>query len=130
MIFRMDTRQFDRLVEEAIAALPPDVRGRVDEVVIEVRPRATQEQLDEQGIGPDEDLLGLFDGVSDLERGIDDSGVLPSRIFLFQEPIEADAETEDQIREEIRRTLWHELAHGLGFDDGELHRMEEERGWR
>lgn len=135
----MDGRSFDQLVEEAIAQLPPMVRDRLDGLVVEVRPHATDAQIREQGMDPEtDDLLGLFEGVADVDLGPDVSGTLPSRVSLFQEAIEDEAAArqeaeggalEDHVREEIRRTLWHEIAHQYGLDDQELHRLEEERGW-
>ena len=136
----MTQTEFDRLVAEAIAALPAPVRDRLEELVVEVRPFAADEQIREQGMDPaTDDLLGLFEGVADVDRGPEVSGLLPSRIFLFQEAIEDEAEDiqagqggafEDHVREEIRRTLWHEAAHQYGLDDEELHTIEEGRGWR
>lgn len=136
----MTAAEFDRLVSEAIAALPAPVRDRLEELVVEVQPFATDAQIREQGMDPDtDDLLGLFEGVADVDRGPEVSGLLPSRIYLFQEAIEDEAADihaneggalEDHVREEIRRTLWHEVAHQYGLDDEELHQLEEQRGWR
>ena len=136
----MTQAEFDRLVEEAITVLPPPVRDRLEELVVEVRPFATDAQIREQGMDPaTDDLLGLLEGVADVDCGPDFSGLLPSRIFLFQEAIEDEAADlhaeqggalEDHVREEIRRTLWHEVAHQYGLDDEELHQLEEKRGWR
>lgn len=130
---------FDRLVGEAVAALPPMVRDRLEGLVVEVRPHATDAQIREQGMDPEtDDLLGLFEGVADVDLGPDISGTLPSRVYLFQEAIEDEAAARhadeggaygDHVREEIRRTLWHEIAHQYGLDDEELHKLEEERGW-
>lgn len=136
----MTAAEFDTLVGHAIAALPAPVRDRLEELVVEVRPFATDDQIREQGMDQEtDDLLGLFEGVADVDRGPDVTGVLPSRVYLFQEAIEdAAAEAhaneggalEDHVREEIRRTLWHEVAHQFGLDDEELHQLEEKRGWR
>ena len=136
----MTQAEFDRLVEEAITALPPPVRDRLEELVVEVRPFASDEQIREQGMDPEtDDLLGLFEGVADVDRGPEVSGLLPSRIYLFQEAIEDESvdlhaekggALQGHVREEIRRTLWHEVAHQYGLDDEELHQLEEGRGWR
>jgi predicted Zn-dependent protease with MMP-like domain len=75
---------------------------------------------------PDQgDVLGLYEGVSLLDRSADYWGALPDRIIVFREPhLELDL-TDDELEEEIRKTVLHEIAHHLGIDDQRLHEL----GW-
>ena len=111
-------------MREAVASLPPDLLRRVENVsiVIERRPTARDRKL--AGIGPSHTLLGLYHGIPLTERGHENYNlVLPDRIFIYQEPIESLCATDDQVREEVRKTVIHELAHYFGIDDDRLDQL-------
>jgi predicted Zn-dependent protease with MMP-like domain len=70
-------------------------------------------------------VLGIYEGVSLLERSSDYWGVLPDRIIVFRKPhLELGLEGEE-LEAEIRRTVLHEIAHHLGIEDDRLHEL----GW-
>jgi predicted Zn-dependent protease with MMP-like domain len=75
---------------------------------------------------PDQgDILGLYEGVSLVERSADYWGAVPDRIIVFREPhLELGLE-DDELEKEIRKTVLHEFAHHLGIDDQRLHEL----GW-
>ena len=73
-------------------------------------------------MGSADGLLGLYTGVSRLERG-DDLPFLPDKITLFQRPIEKICGSRDEVVEEVRKTLLHEVGHYLGMDEEYLHRL-------
>ena len=112
----MNRIEFEAAVDRALESLPDWVVERVDNlhVVVEDRPTA------EQG-----DVLGLYEGVSLLERSADYWGALPDRIIVFREPHLELGLRGEKLEVEIRRTVLHELAHHLGIDDERL----EELGW-
>ena len=69
------------------------------------------------------ELRGLYEGIPITERyGYD--MVLPDKITLFQKPIEAICDNQEQITEEISKTLFHEIAHHFGLDDNHLDQLE------
>ena len=74
------------------------------------------EQLRENGLGPDETLYGLYEGVPRSEWGAD-WVPMPSRILVFRLPLEEDFPDPDDLADEVRITILHELAHHLGIDD-------------
>jgi predicted Zn-dependent protease with MMP-like domain len=112
----MTRAEFDAAVDRALDGLPTWVMERVDNLHIVVEDWPTEEQGD---------VLGIYEGVSLLERSSDYWGALPDRIIVFRQPhLELDLSDED-LEEEIRRTVLHELAHHLGIDDTRL----EELGW-
>lgn len=124
----MNIEEFERLVEDAVLALPEHLRTRLDNVGFVVEERARRAKEHEVGIMLDECLLGLYEGVSHLERGADYFGVLPDKITIFREPHEAMARDEGlDLAEFVRETVWHEIGHHLGFDDDEIHAIEERR---
>ena len=104
-------RRFDELVGIAL-----------DEVAIVVADEPTAEQRRENGIGPDEDLYGLYEGVPRTEWG-GDWAAIPNRITLFRLPLEADFADPDDLADEVWLTVVHELAHHLGIDDDRLHEL-------
>lgn len=123
--------RFDALVEDAIEALPPRVRALLDEVPVVVMDEPSAEMLRELEIDPIEadavdELCGLHTGVAMTERSIEHSAELPTTIHLFRRGIIALAggwdqeHAEDEIYEEIRTTLLHEIGHHFGLDEDDL----------
>jgi len=117
-------RRFDELVGIALDAIPEPFAAALDEVAIVVADEPTVEQRRENGIGPDEDLYGLYEGVPRTEWGADWAAI-PNRITLFRLPLEADFADPDDLADEVWLTVVHELAHHLGIDDDRLHEL----GW-
>jgi len=116
---RLEDEALDRVIEAAAAALPDELRQHLDEIPIVVEPMPPLElgrSGDPSEVPPD--LLGLFVGSSLLERSEDDPvGGVP-RIYLFQRNIERACQDEDEAVEQVRVTLYHELGHYIGFDEG------------
>ena len=86
-------------------------------IVIDDEP--TRDQLAENDLDPDDTLYGLYEGVPRTEYGADWL-VAPNRITLFRLPLEEDFPDPDDLAEEVRITVIHELAHHLGIDDDRL----------
>ncbi|MBP9503084.1 MAG: metallopeptidase family protein [Candidatus Promineofilum sp.] len=121
----LSDKQFDDLVGEALDDLPPFFRDRLDNVAILVEAWPSIRTLREMGLPPGETLLGLYTGIPLTERTQSYNMVPPDTITLFQGPIErAAAEWEgeflDNVREEVRHTVIHEIAHHFGIDDDRL----------
>lgn len=112
--------EFEREVEVVLARLPDWVKEAMDNVYVVVERRPSKAQ-DPTGDG----LLGLYEGVSLDERGFDYFGVAPDSIFVFYEPHMALGLTGQELRDEIRTTVLHELGHHLGMTDERLHEL----GW-
>jgi predicted Zn-dependent protease with MMP-like domain len=108
--------RFDLLVDRAIAAIPSPFRAALDEVAVVIADEPTPEQLRENGLGPDEVLYGLYEGVPLNEWGAD-WVTEPNRILVFRLPLEADFADPDDLADEVRITILHELAHHLGIED-------------
>lgn len=104
-----DRQEFERLVRNAIEALPEHFRSRLDNVEIVV----------EETSGDDR-LLGRYHGVPLPNRGAGYYGVLPDKISIYRQPIERRAKTPEQLAEMVRHTVWHEVAHFFGISDDRL----------
>lgn len=116
----MNIAEFEREVDRVLAGLPQWIRDELDNVYVVVERRPTREQ-DPTGDG----LLGIYEGVSLAERGFDYFGVAPDRIVVFYEPHRALGLEGEELRDEIRTTVLHELGHHLGLSDERLHEL----GW-
>lgn len=109
---------FDAAVAEAIARLPDHARPHLDNVIITVEPVPSDEELRE-GLSPA--ILGVFHGTPLDERSpVEATHHQTARITLYQANLERFARTRDELIEEIRITVLHEVGHLLGLDEDEL----------
>jgi predicted Zn-dependent protease with MMP-like domain len=105
---------FDRLVEAALDELPDEIAALVTNVVVQVEDDAPPE---------DPDLLGIYDGVALTDRAANHAGMLPDRILLFRGPLCDMCDSLDQLRDEVRITVVHEVAHHFGIGEERLHAL-------
>ena len=113
----MDPREFDELVERALAKVPRRFRARMRTLAIVVETEPSEGQLRKLGGPRGTTLLGLYEGRPLTERSVSDGFTLPDRITLFQGPHERLARSPDQLRELVEDTVWHEVAHYFGLDE-------------
>ncbi|MFZ5775414.1 MAG: metallopeptidase family protein [Thermodesulfobacteriota bacterium] len=119
----MSSTAFAALVEQAIARIPEEFRQRLTNMIITVKDRPSPELLADLGYLPDEPLFGVYQGVPLPERSPNDPPLYPDMIHIFQEPLEAFCQTEEELIEEIEITVIHEIAHFVGFSDDDLARL-------
>ena len=112
----MTEEDFEKLVEEALDLLPENIRRRMDNVEVVV----------ERG-SPRGRYLGLYQGIPKTAYGRGFGMNLPDKITIFQLPIENVAGTPLAVRELIRDTVWHEVAHHFGLDEGSVRELEIKR---
>jgi len=118
----MKKRAFEVLVHRAVRELPEEFRDKLKNVVIIIEDQPSRKLLERMEIPPEETLLGLYEGVPLTERGMD-APLYPDRILIFQKPIEEKCENEEDILEEVKITLVHEVAHFFGLDDDYLEEL-------
>jgi predicted Zn-dependent protease with MMP-like domain len=92
-------------------------------VALVVEEKPSPALLSSLGVPHGETLLGLYDGIPLTERGDWYNLVPPDRIIIFRRPILESCHSVEEIREEVRRTVLHEVAHFYGIGDDELDRM-------
>lgn len=107
----MSEERFEELVDSALDLIPERLAALVQNCVVVIEDRAPE---------PDADLLGYYDGVPLSERDSWYSGVLPDRIVIFRDAILDLCADEAEVVEEVRITVWHEVAHYFGIDDEHL----------
>ena len=116
----MNRKEFERLVNQVLQELPDEFAARLENVEVVISDEPTREQLITAGLDPREDtLFGLYEGVPLEERGSDYMG-LPDKISIFRRPIVDACSSRAEVRQEIRLTVLHEVAHFFGIEDQDL----------
>jgi len=122
----MRGEEFERLVAEALEELPEEFQRRLDNIDVVVAAKPTRDQMEGAGIGPHQTLFGLYEGVPLTKRDRGYHLVLPDKITIFQRPMEAVCRTNEEIRNLVRRTVMHEIAHHFGIGDERLRELEKD----
>ena len=117
---REQRRQFKRLVRDALETIPEPFRSQIRNLDITVARRPTAMELRDAGVRPGRTLFGLYHGIPLTRRGAHYGNVLPDKITLYMDPLMAACRTEEQLKEQVRRTVVHEIAHHFGIDDDRL----------
>jgi predicted Zn-dependent protease with MMP-like domain len=111
-VIEVDPERFEEMVASALDGLPEGLGRLMSNVAVTVEHRP----------GP-RGLLGLYQGIPLTERTTGDAGVLPDRITIYQQAICAICRTEDEVADQVRVTVIHEVAHHFGIDDARLREL-------
>ena len=121
-----DRARFDVLLEDVLASLPRSLLRLLDESPLIVEDAPTAQLCRELDIDSGDLLCGLHSGIMMTERSIEQSGTLPTQIHIFRQGIVAQAggwtpwQGEPEVREEIRKTVLHEIGRHFGLEEGYL----------
>lgn len=110
----MEREAFEKLVEEAIAEISEDFLAKLENVAMVIENEPSGEQLKKLKIRKDQLLFGLYEGVPQTKRGPNYGMVLPDKITIFQRPIEQYYVSKEEIKECVKNTVRHEIAHHFG----------------
>jgi predicted Zn-dependent protease with MMP-like domain len=113
-VIDVEPERFEEMVAEALDGLPAELGRLMSNVAVTV----------EHGRGP-RGLLGLYEGIPLTSRTTQYAGVLPDRITIYRQAICAICQTEEEVADQVRKTVIHEVAHHFGIDDARL----SELGW-
>jgi len=112
----MSPEKFGKLVNEGIKAIPERFLEKLDNVDIVIEDEPTSYQLRKLRARGSSIIFGLYEGVPQTKRGYYGQ-VLPDKITIFQKPIEKYSSSEEEIKEIVKNTVWHEIAHHFGMDE-------------
>jgi predicted Zn-dependent protease with MMP-like domain len=120
--------RFKKLVAQALDGLPAEFRQRIRNVAILVedvppsqrRPGRPRGNSAGPRARPRRLLMGVFVGVPTTQKSVWDLSAGPDHIILYQKNIESVCASDDEIREEVRLTLLHELGHYFGMSEEQL----------
>jgi predicted Zn-dependent protease with MMP-like domain len=115
-------REFERLVEEALANLPPQFAELLENIVVVVEDEPSADDLAALGDDRDEysELLGIYRGVALTRRTHDMLPMLPDQVAIFRGPINRISRTRSEAIRQIRETVIHELGHYFGLHDEDM----------
>jgi predicted Zn-dependent protease with MMP-like domain len=122
-MIRVSREDFGELVETALEELPEEFRQFLEEVPIEICDHPSPGQLHRAKVPPHGLLLGLYEGRPRTRRSVEDSGVMPDVIYIFQEHIEAVARTREELVRQVRITVLHEIGHHFGMSEEDLEKL-------
>ncbi|WP_018295922.1 metallopeptidase family protein [Corynebacterium lubricantis] len=106
---------FESLIDDALDELPENFLRNMKNVVVLARPYNEDNPS----------LLGLFEGVPITEQHSNHSGFLPDAIFIYKDSLESMCRDEEELRQQVKTTVFHEVGHYFGLEEHDLHRL----GW-
>ncbi len=119
-MYTISDEQFDRLITQAMNELPQEYITGLENVVITMADEPTPEQVKKMKLREGTVLLGLYEGVPLTQRGNGWSGMLPDKITLFKHSILEVVQSDEALFAQIKRTLWHEIAHYYGLNHQDM----------
>lgn len=113
--------EFSALVQEALENLPPPYAKLAQGVSVVVEEEPPPDILEDLELESADDLLGLYQGLSLADDSFfQPGGQAPARIAIYRGPILRLCVTAEEVRQEVRDTVVHELGHHIGLDDDEM----------
>lgn len=129
-MLNVSDKEFDAIISDAINSLPEDrIKGLLN-VAITYEDAPSAEQRLKLKLRNDQSLFGLYEGIPLTKRASVSSlfsgtpVTLPDKITIFKLPMLHAVNTMEELKEEVRHTLWHEIAHYYGLDHGEISRRD------
>jgi predicted Zn-dependent protease with MMP-like domain len=122
-MIEVSDERFQELINKALVELPGEHVKNINNVAIIYSDDPSPEQRLRLKLGNNQTLLGLYEGVPLSQRqGM--TRVLPDKITLFKRPLEFRATSENDLKEQIKHTLWHEIAHYYGLNHNQISDLE------
>lgn len=116
-------KEFDNFIAEAIDSIPAPFSDHIDNVAFIVEDEPSGEQRIRLKLYPNETLFGLYEGIPLPQRG-GTTKLLPDIITIFKNPIITAYKNKDDIKLQVAKTIWHEVAHYYGLDHQRIHQLE------
>jgi len=120
----MTDDEFDDLITKAMNELPQKYIKGLQNVAIVMADDPTPEQQHKMKLDNQRLLLGLYEGIPLTQRGSNYTLVLPDKITLFKNSLMAVSNNENALFEQIKRTLWHEIAHYYGLNHARIDKIQ------
>jgi predicted Zn-dependent protease with MMP-like domain len=111
------TESFEEIVDWAYNTLPPNVKSLPDFPGIQIAEEPPEEILKSKNWAPGVEMLGCYTGVVRTKEQVGMIRMAPDLIFVFRGPILRCSR--GNLRAEVKRVVWHEVAHWLGYETEE-----------
>lgn len=119
---------FESLVSAAIDAIPELYFKHLKNVAFIVEAEPSPEKRQQLNLHAGQLLFGLYEGVPLPQRGGMTAGLLPDKITVYQNQIEQVCDTFEEVRDKVKETIWHEVAHYYGLDHRRIYELEAKEG--
>jgi predicted Zn-dependent protease with MMP-like domain len=122
-MIKVSDDEFQKLIDEALSELPGEHAKNIKNIAILYEDQPTPQQRQKLQLQGNQTLLGLYEGTPLPQRqGM--TRLLPDKITLFKVPLSYHASTPEELKEQIKHTLWHEIAHYYGLDHDRIRELE------
>jgi predicted Zn-dependent protease with MMP-like domain len=123
-MLEVSDEQFDQMISKAMDSLPKTHMGAIKNVAIVYEDEPSEQQRIALQLQCNQTLFGLYEGVPLTRRQGAIHSYPPDKITIFKKPILEYVYTMEELEEQIRHTLWHEVAHYFGLDHDQIHKLE------
>jgi predicted Zn-dependent protease with MMP-like domain len=117
---RLSRDEFEEIVDQALATIPPAFSRYLENVIVEVEDMPDVRTCADVDVDDPRELLGLYHGVPLIGRSVDADVQFPDRISIYQRNIERVCDTPQELIEQVRTTVLHEIGHHFGLDEDDL----------
>jgi predicted Zn-dependent protease with MMP-like domain len=127
-MMEINDEQFADFIGQAMDELPEQYITGLKNVVVTYEDEPSPAQREKLKLNCHQTLFGLYEGIPLTKRGAGYNLVLPDKITIFKTPMQRAVSTLAELKQQIKHTLWHEIAHYYGLDHDRIHEIE--RNWR
>ncbi|HET7673489.1 MAG TPA: metallopeptidase family protein [Candidatus Saccharimonadales bacterium] len=117
-------KEFEELVNRALDHIPELYQQNLNNVAITIADEPTPAQREKLKLRCNETLFGLYEGIPLTQRGAGYNLVIPDKITIFKLPMVYAVKNTAELAEQVRHTLWHEIAHYYGLNHAQIHKLE------
>ena len=119
----LSDEEFELVVEDAIASIPEGFDRYIEDLAVDIEPMPDEPTCQELRLGDPRGLLGLYRGTPLTKRHVDAPYRYPERIVIYQRNIERICRTREQMIDQIRKTVLHEIGHHFGLTERQLREL-------
>lgn len=123
-MLEISDEQFSAMIAEVMDELPREHMDAVKNVAIVYSDEPTPEQRDKLRLRNDQSLFGLYEGVP-LAKRQGATSLIPDKITIFKLPMLMYVNSYEELRAQVKHTVWHEIAHYFGLDHPAIHALED-----
>ena len=123
-MLEISDEQFEDLIGKALDELPEEyVKRLLKHVVVTWENEPSPAQRVQLKLSNNQSLFGLYEGLPLTQRYIGGDKILPDKITIFKYPMLQHCHDMEALRNQVKKTLWHEMAHYFGLDHAKIYEL-------